>query len=190
MGCCCSAERGITRPTVVRKGAKELQGNELPLGILLTGGQKLRNSSLDGKGVKVAVIDSGVDKAHPGFAGQVKKQVWYRKGTPLEEDDHGTHVAGTVHLMAPQADIYDYRVFGSEGSLSTEDAIARAIREATDEGCQVINMSLGGPFPVPSIQSAVKYASSKGVIIVCAAGNEGDDNPLTNEIRYVFLLKV
>ena len=102
MGCGSSKQKDITRPTVIRKSAKALEKNELPLGILLTGGQKLRDSDLTGRGVKVAVIDSGVDKDHPGFNGQVKKQVWYRKGTPLEEDDHGTHVAGTVHLMAPE----------------------------------------------------------------------------------------
>lgn len=183
MGCCSSKKKGIQRPAVIRKDAKALTENELPQGILLTGGQKLRDSNLTGSGIKVAVIDSGVQQDHPGFQGQVKKQVWYRKGTPLEEDDHGTHVAGTIHLMAPQAEIYDYRVFGSEGNLDIDKAIAKAIREATDEGCQVINMSLGGPFSNPSIKSAVQYAASKGVIIVCAAGNEGDNNPLTNEIR-------
>jgi major intracellular serine protease len=45
-------------------------------------------------------------------------------------------------------------------------------------------MSLGGPSPSPQIKKAVQYAHSKGVILVCAAGNEGDDNPLTNEISY------
>lgn len=45
-------------------------------------------------------------------------------------------------------------------------------------------MSLGGPYPNPLIQEAVKYAHSKGVILVCAAGNSGDNDPLTNEIGY------
>ena len=75
-------------------------------------------------------------------------------------------------------------MFGSEGKLNITDAIARAIRDATDEGCQVINMSLGGPYPSPPIKSAVKYAASKGVILVCAAGNEGDGKELTNEVSY------
>ena len=74
---------------------------QLPQGVILTGGEKLNQDGLTGKGVIVAVIDSGVDQNHPGFQGQVKKQVWLRSGTPLEVDDHGTHVAGTIHLMAP-----------------------------------------------------------------------------------------
>ena len=49
----------------------------------------------------MAVIDSGIDAEHPGFNGQVKHQIWFRGGTPLVEDDHGTHVAGTIHYMSP-----------------------------------------------------------------------------------------
>jgi len=51
----------------------------------------------------------------------------------------------------------------------------------------VINMSPGGPMPSPTIRVAVQYAADKGVIMVCAAGNEGDNNPLTNEIGEIYL---
>ncbi len=70
--------------------------NNLPLGIKLHGGEKLRAEELTGKGVKVAVIDSGVAAGHPGFKDQVVEQVWYRRGSSLMKDDHGTHVAGTI----------------------------------------------------------------------------------------------
>lgn len=187
MGSCFSSPPYHT-PPVIRNDTDEAADEEhLPLGILLTGGRELRKEGLEGSGVRVGVIDSGVDEKHPGFAGQVKKKVWYRSGTPLSEDDHGTHVAGTIHLMAPKAEIYDYRVFGKSGNLGVTEAIAKAIRDAADDGCDVINMSLGGPVSSSSIKSSVQYAASKGVIIVCAAGNEGDNDPLTNEIRYVFL---
>mmetsp|Transcript_6557 Transcript_6557/g.12358 ORF Transcript_6557/g.12358 Transcript_6557/m.12358 type:complete len:366 (+) Transcript_6557:137-1234(+) len=156
----------------------------LPEGIRMTGGVKLRDDGYTGKGVKVAVIDSGVDKDHPGFNGKVVKQVWYRSGTPLSRDYHGTHVAGTVHLMAPDAEIYDYRVFGSRGEYSIDQAIVLAIDQARVDGCNVINMSLGGPFPFPPIEAAVKRAYDAGIIVVCAAGNEGDNNPLTNELSW------
>ena len=188
MGCCfsSSATNGIHIPTVVRQKTTEKPNEaKLPLGVILTGGQKLRQQQLTGQGVKVAVIDSGIDKDHPGFGGKVTRKMWYRSGTPLSKDDHGTHVAGTIHLMAPQAEIYDYRVFGSKGKVSVTEAVAQAIYAATDVGCQVINMSLGGPVSSPSIKAAVKYAASKNVVMVCAAGNEGDNNPLTNERRYV-----
>ena len=155
----------------------------LPLGVRLTGGDKLRAEGLTGKGVRVAVIDSGVDANHPGFKGQVKQQLWYRHGTPLSEDDHGTHVADTIHMLAPEADIYDYRVFGETG-WSVDRAIERAIMQAIDDGCQIINMSLGGPRQNNSISRAISAAHSKGVLMIVAAGNEGDSNPLTNELRY------
>jgi Subtilase family/PhoD-like phosphatase len=175
----------ILRPSVFRAApTSEVDEERLPLSVIVTGGRKLRSEGLNGKGVRVAVIDSGVDQNHPGFRGQVKKQIWLRSGTPLEEDDHGTHVAGTIHLMAPEAEIYDYRVFGKDGSLSVDQAIAKSIRDATDAKCQVINMSLGGPFPSDPIWEAVQYAARKGVVLVAAAGNEGDNNPLTNEISF------
>jgi subtilisin family serine protease len=158
---------------------------KLPVSVLLHGGHRLREKSMTGLGVKVAVIDSGIDKSHPGFHGQVKKQVWLRSGTPLTEDDHGTHVAGTIHFMAPDADLYDYRVFGetSKYGMDGDTAIARAIVQACEDGCNVINMSLRVSYPIiPAVKEAVEYAHSKGVIMVCAAGNDGDGQAMTNEM--------
>lgn len=156
---------------------------DLPLGIKLHGGEKLRAEGLTGKGVKVAVIDSGVAAAHPGFGDQVVEQIWYRRGTSLMRDDHGTHVAGTITMMAPDAEIYDYRVFGRYG-MDVGKAVAQSIEDAVEEGCDVINMSLGGPYPDNEIRLAMRKAFKAGVIMVVAAGNEGDDNVLTIENSY------
>lgn len=131
--------------------------------------------------MRVAVIDSGVDAEHPGFNDRVVKQMWFRAGTDLAIDDHGTHVAGTINMMAPDAEIYDYRVFGEDGAFEVDDAIVASIYEAVFDGCDVINMSLGGRWPSSSIRTAILHAQKSGVIVVCAAGNEGDGNPLTNE---------
>ena len=176
----------IKTPTVKegKTPTSTVNDSNLPLGIKLTGGDKLRKDGLTGKGVRVAIIDSGVDSRHPGFEGQVKKQVWFRGGTPLSQDNHGTHVAGTVHLMAPEAELYDYRVFGGDGGVDVDEAIVLSIYEACYDGCNVINMSLGGRYPSSAIRTAIVYAHSQGVIVVCAAGNDGDNNPLTNERRY------
>jgi subtilisin family serine protease len=173
----------IATPKFFRSAANAGQKDSLPLGIHLTGGGKLRAEGKTGQGVRVAVIDSGVDASHPEFNGAIKQQKWFRGGTPLSEDDHGTHVAGTIHMMAPDAEIYDYRVFGARG-VRISQAISTSIIEAVSDGCQVINMSLGGPYPDAGIRNAVQYAHSKGVIIVCAAGNEGDGDILTNERSY------
>ena len=173
----------IVPPPVKRSEVKsEKFVTDLPLGIKLTGGEKLRAEGKTGQGVRVAVIDSGVDKDHPEFNGRVLKQMWFRSGTPLSDSDHGTHVAGTIHMMAPDAEIYDYRVFGDQG-WEVDDAISTSIFEACFDGCNVINMSLGGRWPSVKIRTAVEFAHSQGVIVVCAAGNEGDDNILTNERR-------
>lgn len=156
---------------------------KLPLGIKLHGGDKLRQDGLTGKGIKVAVIDSGVAAGHPGFGDQVREQVWYRRGTPLMTDDHGTHVAGTITMMAPEAEIYDYRVFGRKG-MGVNEAIITAIEDAIEEGCHVINMSLGSSVPDYRIRKAMRKAYKEGIIMVVAAGNEGDGNVLTIENSY------
>lgn len=158
--------------------------NKLPLGARLHGARKLREDNLTGAGVRVAVIDSGIDYAHPGFHDKVRVKRWFRHGTPLEEDDHGTHVAGTIHFLAPDADIYDYRVFGADGNFDGDLAIAKSIRSAVDvDKCHVINMSLRCSYPVrPAIRKAVQYAYKKGVHMVCAAGNDGDGLASTDEV--------
>ena len=85
--------------------------------------------------------------------------------------------------MAPQAELYDYRVFGKTGDHGGDEAIAMSIRQAVQDGCQIINMSLRVSYPiVPAVESAVKFAAGKGVVMVCAAGNSGDGDPTTNEM--------
>ena len=185
-------EYRLTRPAVSKGpaphsyegGYDASDPQKLPLGVRLHGAQKLRKDGLTGSGVRVAIIDSGIDQSHPGFHNKVQAQRWYRMGTPLEEDDHGTHVAGTIHFMAPDADLYDYRVFGEEGDFDGDQAIAKSIYSAVNvDKCHIINMSLRCSFPVrPEIKKAIRYAYKKGVHMVCAAGNDGDANRLTDEL--------
>jgi len=181
MGCCLSTETEIdpVTPPFKDEEGEEIVDN-LPQGIQLTGALKLRDEGFTGKGLKIAVIDSGIFDEHPGFEGKVTRKKWFREGPDIL---HGTHVAGTIHMMAPDADLYDYRVFGATGATGVTRAIAESIRMATDAGCKLINMSLGGPSPTRPIKEAIDYAYAKGVILVCAAGNEGDNKIDTNEIR-------
>jgi serine protease len=137
-----------------------------------------------GKGVIVAVIDTGVTKVGdlaetsfvPGF------NFIANNSDASDDHGHGTHVAGTIAQstnnklgvagVAFGASIMPIKVLSARGSGSMA-GIAQGIRWAADHGAQVINMSLGGPFPVGTIASAVKYARAKGVTIVAAAGNDG-----------------
>lgn len=85
MGCCFSKQdKKVPHvPPIVRSPGGKASERELPFGVILTGGQKLRENGLDGTGVRVAVIDSGIDETHPGFSGKVTRKIWYRFGSPV-----------------------------------------------------------------------------------------------------------
>ncbi|MES1206689.1 MAG: S8 family peptidase [Pseudomonadota bacterium] len=138
----------------------------------------------NGKGAVVAVIDTGVTRV--GDLAQTKFVPGYNfltnSADASDDHGHGTHVAGTIAQstnnglgvagVAYGASIMPLKVLSARGSGSM-GGIAQAIRWAADHGANVINMSLGGPFAVATISSAIKYARDKGVVVVAAAGNDG-----------------
>jgi len=85
---------------------------------------------------------------------------------------HGTMVAGLVHLVAPKAKILPVKVFTGDGSTTMSQIVA-GIYWAVDQGADVINMSFSTPDGSNELKNAIKYANSKGVICVAAAGNDG-----------------
>ncbi len=139
-----------------------------------------------GAGVKVAIIDTGIDLNHPDLAGKVDGG--YSAITKTEnpadyQDDngHGTHVSGTVAALrdgkgvvgvAPKARLYAVKVLDADGSGNLSDVIDGIIW-ATKNGMQVANMSLGAPSDSPAMHRAVQFAKGSGLIIVAAAGNSG-----------------
>jgi serine protease len=137
-----------------------------------------------GKGVVVAVIDTGVTKVADLAQTKFVPGYNFLANNANAEDDHGhgTHVAGTIAQstnnklgvagVAPDVSIMPLKVLSAKGSGSVA-AIAQAIRWAADHGANVINMSLGGPMAIGTMASAVKYAHGKGVVVVAAAGNDG-----------------
>jgi serine protease len=145
-----------------------------------------------GKGAVVAVIDTGVayKDTRQGKRARDFANTEFVPGydfvnhndMPNDDQGHGTHVSGTIAEstdnregvagLAFEAKIMPLKVLSASGSGRTND-IAEAIRWAADHGANVINMSLGGPFPDSLMSSACEYAHKKGVTIVCAAGNSG-----------------
>jgi subtilisin family serine protease len=142
--------------------------------------------SLSGAGVTVAIVDTGIDLDHPALADRltdgydfVEKDAIPDDGTDGLDNDgdsfvdegagHGTHVAGIVALVAPEASLMPVRVLNSEGIGSYFDIVA-GIVYAVEHGAQVINLSLSGPEDASFLQAAVDYAWRRGVLVVAAAG--------------------
>jgi subtilisin family serine protease len=144
--------------------------------------------------VRVAIIDSGVDRRHPDLAGRIVGARSFVGGTVDDTQGHGTVVAGIVAAnvdngigiagLAPTAELLVAKVVAADGTISPR-AEARAIRWAVDSGARILNMSLGGlrdprdadrdEFSVREAE-AVRYAVKRGVLVVAAVGN-GDQAP-------------
>ena len=155
-----------------------------PMGDLVwrLGAQDLWRQGLTGKGVQVAVIDSGIGR-HDELADAVKTRVNMTadRGKALV-DEHGTHVAGIIHAIAPDAQLHGYTVFANDAGNpdlkeSPDPLIIKAIRRAVADGNTVISLSLGGGgSPSDVMAREIEKQAAKGVIFVVAAGNEHDKN--------------
>lgn len=138
----------------------------------------------DGSTVKIGLIDSGINFTHPEFAAKIGSVVsgWdYVDDDPDASDEaggpasgHGTFIAGVMNLAAPGAEVRSYRVLDTLGR-SDGFRIAKAVIRAVDEGCRVINLSLGMRGRNDALDDALKYAHDQEVIIIAAAGNDSAD---------------
>ncbi len=141
----------------------------------------------DGSGVRVAIIDAGIDFSHPFFAdcpGTVTSGYDYVDNDSDAFDEpggpatgHGTFIAGIYHLTAPGADLISYRVLDTLGS-GDGYTIAEAILQAMDDECKVINLSLGMIGTNDAVDEALKLAKRNNIMVVAAAGNDSTDNNL------------
>ncbi len=137
-----------------------------------------------GKGIKVGVVDTGIAE-HPDL------EIDGGENTVVGEDKtefrdngkgHGTHVAGIIAArgqppagvrgMAPAVTLRSYRVFGKGSDSASNYAITKAIDRAVEDGCDLINLSLGSSEVDEAIESAIQYARSRGSLVIAAAGND------------------
>lgn len=134
-----------------------------------------------GEGVKVAVLDTGIDVDHPDLADAIVDSKDFTGEGVEDTDGHGTHVAGIIAArlndvgfvgVAPKAGLLVGKVLGKGGQGSFE-WIAQGIEWAIAKGAHVISMSLGGSTSTHQLFVAVHEALVKGLFVVCAAGNEG-----------------
>lgn len=151
-----------------------------------------------GKGITIAILDTGCEISHIDLKDRI---IGGRNFTNDDRGDqtiyrdyngHGTHVAGTMAAtandigvvgVAPEANLLIVKVLDKHGSGQYKwiiDGIYYAIEQKVD----IISMSLGGSEDVPELHEAVKKAVESEILVVCAAGNEGDGRDPTEELSY------
>jgi Subtilase family len=142
-----------------------------------------------GAGIKVAVIDTGVDLTHPVLVNNLAPSSEWRdyvdndtvpnddpgiNSTPGKAYGHGTAVSGIILQIAPKVTILPLRVLSPTGKGNL-DNVVKAIDYAISNGVQIINLSLGSLKTNLSLNQEIAYAKTKGVYIIAAAGNNGKD---------------
>lgn len=153
-------------------------------------------ASSTGVGVKVVVIDTGIDDGHPDLAVAGGINFSSAKGGKAsawkDDNGHGTHVAGTIAALdnsadvvgvAPGAELWACKALDRNGSGWLSDVIA-CIDWAVTNGMQVINMSLGSSSDVLAMEEACDAAKAAGVVTAAAAGNSGDGDPTTDNVGF------
>jgi serine protease len=179
-------------------------------GLITTRTVNAHTAGATGAGVKACVADTGLDTGHPDIAANFVDGFDAIDGdgnVDVFDDDvaatetHGTHVAGTVLAVdnrvgvigvAPDADLYHARVLGTnpDGSVTgTTSQVMAGVQWLADQGCKVVNMSLGGGSPSRTEKALYAQLHAEGTLIVAAAGNDGRGR-LSNPAAYDSVVSV
>jgi serine protease AprX len=171
---------------------KEVSTLRASLGLAAGSDKNLSSDVINGSGVGIAIIDSGI-AASDDFDSRIVAWKDYVKGkaTPYDDFGHGTHIAGLIASsgstsgymfqgVAPRANLIVLKVLDQTGASSTSRVIAAidyVIAHRRQLGIQIINLSLGHPITTPArfdpLVQAVEQAAAQGLTVVVAAGNEG-----------------
>lgn len=181
------------------------EAHEIPKGVQLINAPAAWEKSEKGKDIVVAVLDTGCQIDHVDLKERIiggKNFTTDNNSDPNNYSDingHGTHVAGTIAAtenqkgvlgVAPQAKLLIVKVLGGTNGSGKNEWIINGINYAVSwrgpngEKVRVISMSLGGPDDVPELHQAIKNAVNNDILVVCAAGNGGDEKYNTDELSY------
>ena len=164
---------------------------------------ELHNSGKKGKGVKVAVLDTGVDLSHNSFrsaidSGRLKAiDARLRYNDPIDRNGHGTWCVSRyisdgrdVLGFAPECSVTSYKVLGDNGGGDLQDVL-NGVRLAIDEGVDIISTSLGwNGSSIPAFERIVEEAVSKGILWFSAAGNDGTKEDIDYPALYDLIISV
>ncbi|MFE1444243.1 S8 family serine peptidase [Streptomyces sp. NPDC058739] len=158
----------------------------------LIGAPEAWAAGYDGKGVKVAVLDTGIDVDHPDLAGVIDGAQSFVPGEAVTDvNGHGTHVAGTIvgsgvasggdnKGVAPGADLYVGKVLGGTEGSGQDSWVIAGMQWAAESGADIVNMSLGDSYPTdgsdPMSQTVDALSARYGTLFVIAAGNAGPES--------------
>jgi len=152
-----------------------------------------------GKGINVAILDTGIDALHPDLAPNVKGAVSFVPGqTPADGHGHGTHCAGTIGAaingsgvvgVAPAASLFAVKVLANNGSGNWSWLIA-GISWCIQNRMRVLSMSLGGQQAPAALETICNTAFTNGLLLVAAAGNDGTQFPIGVPGRYKNVIAV
>ena len=138
--------------------------------------------------ILVAVLDTGIDQHHEDLCGKIVADVNFTSSQTMKDVlGHGTHVAGIIAAsrnndlgiagLAPESSLLNVKVANDKGQ-SNISAVAEGIIWAVDKGASVINMSIALEEYSSQLEDAVRYAWSRGAVIIAAAGNSGSKLPV------------
>jgi len=156
-------------------------------GLTIIGAPQAWDVTTGSPSINIAILDTGVDQDHPDLADKIVSNI-NLTSSPTADDihGHGTHVAGIaaattnngvgVAGLGHTSTIMNVKVLG-DGGAGTYSGLVSGIIWAADNGAEIINMSLGGSRYSTTLENAVNYAWSRGVVVVAAAGNAGSSTP-------------
>ena len=175
-----------SKPSIFQSGYIE--------GAKLIGADKFGVQGRYGEGIKVAVIDTGCDISHPDLKDRiidVRNFTDDDKGAINNVADYVTHGTATASIIAssgkiigvaPKCNLLILKALTRTGGKISW--VTEAIKYATQQNVDIINMSLGCSQGNPEMYEAIKRAIDRNIIVVAACGNNGDNNPNTNELNY------